>query len=531
MTTDSAAKTDSILPAACADESDLLDKLSSLSTAEKPEKDASTDEKNDDTTKSTEDSQLSEKSDDAKDIIDATNTKENEKTAEVTKEDKVVAEATETQNKNIEQTSPEEAKKKFSGLIESVQSVNVVVQLADQQADVNSPLFSVKSFEELGLAADLLKGIYAMKFTKPSKVQEKALPLLLTEKPQNMIAQSQSGTGKTAAFVLTMLSRVDAACPYPQALCLAPSRELAKQIYDVAVEMGQFTSITIAEAVKESTPRKDLHTENIIIGTPGTILELQRRRLLSFERLRVLVFDEADVMLDKQGMGVQSLRVRKMCPPSTQILLFSATFNEAVEDFAAKVAERANRISLKREELSVEAIKQYFMKCASVAQKLEVLGHIYGLLTIGSSIIFVNSRDAAEKVQQHMQRDGFTTEYLHGKLSPEDRDAVLERFRSGHTKVLITTNVLARGIDISQISLVVNFDMPVNADHTPDPETYLHRIGRTGRFGRHGTAINLVHDAASMRVLRFIETYLKRPIAELPCDDLEVLEEMLQSKK
>jgi ATP-dependent RNA helicase DDX19/DBP5 len=420
-------------------------------------------------------------------------------------------------------------KEQFKSLIESVLSVNVQVKLADQQADVNSPLYSVQSFEELGLCPDLLKGIYAMKFAKPSKVQEKALPLLLANPPQNMIAQSQSGTGKTAAFTLTMLSRVSPSpLPFPQALCLAPARELAKQIYDVATQMAKFTKITIAEAVPEANPRKTPLTAQVVIGTPGTVLELCKRGLLSLGQIKVLVFDEADVMLDKQTMGIQSLRVKKLCPSEAQILLFSATFSEAVEEFACKVAEPANRITLKREELSIDAIQQFWMQCSSHADKLRVLSSIYGLLTVGSSIIFVQTRSTAESVQRFMQNEGYTTEFLHGKLSPEERDSVIDGFRRGVTKVLITTNVLARGIDVSQVSLVINFDLPVDQVSLPDYDTYLHRIGRTGRFGRRGTAINLVHDNQSKQVLEAIRKHFGRPIQELPANDLEALDEMLK---
>ena len=432
----------------------------------------------------------------------------------------------------IDQPSPsthQSHKDQFKSLIESVQSVNIQVKLADQQADVNSPLYSVQSFEQLGLCPDLLKGIYAMKFAKPSKVQEKALPLLLANPPQNMIAQSQSGTGKTAAFTLTMLSRVTPSpLPFPQALCLAPSRELAKQIFDVASQMAKFTKIKIAEAVPETTPRKSPLTAHVIIGTPGTVLELAKRGLLSLGQVKVLVFDEADVMLDKQTMGVQSLRVKKLCPSDSQILLFSATFSEAVEEFACKVAEPANRITLKREELSIDAIQQFWMQCSSHPDKLRVLSSIYGLLTVGSSIIFVQTRSTAESVQKFMQSEGYTTEFLHGKLSPEERDSVIEGFRKGLTKVLITTNVLARGIDVSQVSLVINFDLPVDQDGLPDCDTYLHRIGRTGRFGRRGTAINLVHDRQSKHVLEQIRGHFGKEIVQLPTDDLEALDELLK---
>lgn len=414
----------------------------------------------------------------------------------------------------------------FEPLVQSVHSVHV--KLADQQADVNSPLYSVSSFEDLGLSQELLKGIYAMKFIRPSKVQERALPLLLANPPQNMIAQSQSGTGKTAAFVLTMLSRVDEQKQAPQALCVAPSRELAKQICDVATQMAQFTKISIEDAVRETVPRRTPYTEQVVIGTPGTVLDLSKRGLLELSGVRVLVFDEADLMLDKQGMGIQSMQIKKRCPLDTQILLFSATFNPIVQEFATKVAPTANEIALKREELSVDAIKQFYMRCKSPEHKLQVLSSIYGLLTVGSSIIFVGTRKEAEMIQRHMEADGFPTQYLHAGLTPDERDAVIERFRSGSAKVLIATNVLARGIDVLHVTLVINFDIPVNAHGTPEVETYLHRIGRTGRFGRHGTAINLVDSDKTLDQLRQIEKYLNRPIASLPTDDLEALEERLK---
>lgn len=220
--------------------------------------------------------------------------------------------------------------KNVTGLLESVHSVEV--KLADIQADVNSPLYSAKSFEQLGLPENILKGVYAMKFNKPSKVQERALPLLLSNPPQNMIAQSQSGTGKTAAFVLTMLCRVDTGLEAPQALCLSPSRELARQIVDVVEQMGKFANIRYTTALKEGNHpsaadhpsngangrNKSKITEQIVIGTPGTALDLYKRGILDLSQLKILVFDEADVMLDKQGMGTQSVRLKKYERENTQ---------------------------------------------------------------------------------------------------------------------------------------------------------------------------------------------------------------------
>jgi ATP-dependent RNA helicase DDX19/DBP5 len=190
--------------------------------------------------------------------------------------------------------------------------LEVEVKLADMQADPNSPLYSVKTFEELNLKPELLKGIYDMKFTKPSKIQERALPLLLADPPRNMIGQSQSGTGKTAAFVLTMLSRVDTSVKAVQAICVAPSRELARQIMDVVKEMGKYTDATAAYVLpgetSMSTEKIDAH---IIIGTPGKVGELLKKGRINPKGVKVLVLDEADNMIDQQGLGDQSIRIRR----------------------------------------------------------------------------------------------------------------------------------------------------------------------------------------------------------------------------
>lgn len=422
---------------------------------------------------------------------------------------------------------PAMAQKVVQGLFESLQDVEV--RLADKQADINSPLYSAKSFEQLGLSEALLKGIYAMKFVKPSKVQERALPLLLSDPPQNMIAQSQSGTGKTAAFVLTMLKRADPTINAPQAICLAPTRELARQIVDVATKMGQFTNVTVAMCLREEAPRRDPINAHVLVGTPGTLLELERRRLVNLSQVRVFVLDEADVMLDKQGMGLQSMRLRKLCPETCQVLLFSATFNEAVIGFAHMVVPNANEITLRREEVSVDSIKQYYIDCQSYAHKIEMLSMIYGLLTIGQSIIFIATRDSAEEVKAKMEAEGHLVSLIHGGMSPEERDHVIDEFRQGRTKVLLATNVLARGIDVLQVSLVVNFDLPMTPERLPDPETYVHRIGRTGRFGRKGVAINFVHNRLSKEILKALEEFFGREIIRMPTESIGLLEQKLQS--
>lgn len=188
---------------------------------------------------------------------------------------------------------------------------NVTVTLADQQADPDSPLYSVKSFDQLGLTEELLKGIYSMKYQKPSKIQERALPLLLQNPPRNMIGQSQSGTGKTAAFVLTMLSRVDFNLNATQAIALAPSRELARQIMDVVQGMGKYTKVKTAYAIPDAVPSGTKIDAHIVVGTPGKTFDLIKRKQIDTKNVKVFVLDEADNMLDQQGLGEQSLRVKK----------------------------------------------------------------------------------------------------------------------------------------------------------------------------------------------------------------------------
>lgn len=440
--------------------------------------------------------------------------------------------------KEKEQNISAESGQVMEGIIDALHDVEV--KLADKQADAASPLYSAKTFEELGLDEKLLKGIYGMRFKKPSKVQEKALPLLLADPPTNMIAQSQSGTGKTAAFALTMLSRVKVEDAFVQAVCLAPTRELARQIYDVVTKMGQYTDIKVTMALREeiatagtnsasTSSRAPIASDHILIGTPGTINDLERKRLVDLSKVRIFVLDEADVMLDKQGLGIQSLRVHKACPANVQTVLFSATFTDEVAEFSKKIAPNANEISLKRTELSIDAIKQFYMDCHGYRHKFEVLSALYGLLTIGQSMIFVATRKTADEVQAHMESEGHRTSVLHGGMTPEERDAIIDEFRLGRTKVLISTNVLARGIDILQVSLVVNFDLPYTVDRMPDPETYLHRIGRTGRFGRSGVAINFVSNRDNLECMLSFEKYFGRPITRVPTESIESIEAKLAS--
>ncbi|KAF7336820.1 hypothetical protein MVEN_02117900 [Mycena venus] len=447
-----------------------------------------------------------------------------------------------------------------SELIKS--TFEVTVTLADQQGDPNSPLYSAKTFEELGLHQDLLRGIYDMGFSKPSKIQERALPLLLANPPTNMIGQSQSGTGKTAAFVLTMLSRIDFTKNTTQALCLAPSRELARQIMSVVVAMGKFTAVQTEYAIKDNLARDSGPiTAHIIVGTPGTMTDLMRKRIINVADIKVFVLDEADNMLDQDGLGDQTLRVKKyehqpylfwfkMLTPSfqsmlprdhpVQILLFSATFPDHVRSFASKFAPGSNKIELQKEELSVSGIRQFYMDCRNEEHKYDILVRLYALLTIGQSIIFCQYKHTADRISARMTAEGHKVASLHGAKDPAERDAIIDNFRDGREKVLITTNVISRGIDILQVNMVVNYDLPLMYERNtgsggegghfdkPDIETYIHRIGRTGRFGRRGISINFVHDKKTWLQMEQIEKATGRKIMRIETNDVDEMEEKMK---
>uniref|UniRef100_A0A8C1V443 RNA helicase n=1 Tax=Cyprinus carpio TaxID=7962 RepID=A0A8C1V443_CYPCA len=393
--------------------------------------------------------------------------------------------------------------------------VNNTNQVEVLQRDPNSPLYSVKTFEELRLKPQLLKGVYEMGFNRPSKIQENALPMMLAEPPQNLIAQSQSGTGKTAAFVLAMLSHVDPSLKWPQCLCISPTYELALQTGKVIEQMGKFyPEVKLAYAVRGHKMERGVKIkEQIVIGTPGTVLDwCIKLKLIDPKKIKVFVLDEADVMIATQGHQDQSIRIQRMLPKGCQMLLFSATFEDSVWKFAERVVPDPNIIKLKREEETLDTIKQYYVLCNSKEDKFNALCNIYGAITIAQAMIFCHTRKTANWLAGQLSKEGHQVALLSGEMVVEQRAAVIERFRDGKEKVLITTNVCARGIDVEQVSVVINFDLPLDKDGNPDNETYLHRIGRTGRFGKRGLAVNMVDSQRSMEILKTYERHFSKKL-------------------
>jgi ATP-dependent RNA helicase DDX19/DBP5 len=376
------------------------------------------------------------------------------------------------------------------------------------QDSVWEPLHSVKEWNQLGLSKHLLDALAEINFKRPSKIQGLAITAILKQPYKNFIGQAQSGTGKTASFLLSMLTRVDPAIAKPQILCLAPTRELARQIFEVAQKLAKYTTILFGLAIPSDKKGLPTLSQQIIIGTTGTVSLLLEKGRLAFSEIKMIVLDEADEMLFKQGEDQQAIKILKKFK-NPQICLFSATFNEKVKEFIHKnIPPPLVEISVPVEKLSLEALKQMYIDCKSEDKKMEVLHNLYSHVTVGQSIIFAQTRSKATVLKQFLKEKGHEVSLLHGGGKVyRTRDSILDSFKKGKSRILVTTNLLARGVDVLQVSLVINFDLPINVDKTPDYETYLHRIGRSARYGKPGLAINFVHDDATRDIVNKIEEY------------------------
>ena len=374
---------------------------------------------------------------------------------------------------------------------------------------------SVETFDELGLKSDLLRGIYGYGFEKPSIIQQKAiLPII---KGRDVIAQAQSGTGKTAAFAIGTLQLIEQENDELQCLVLSPTRELANQTSIVYQFLGEYLNIKITLLIGGLKVGGDINKlkENpqIIVGSPGRVLDLIRRKRISLSYLKSFVLDEADEMLSK-GFLDTIREIISLIPTTTKILLFSATMPRDIVELTTHFMKEPAKILVKNEELTLEGIKQYYVYLKK-EDKMEVLFQIYRGIEIAQAIIYCNTKKTVENVCEDLKKKGHMISAIHGDLKQIERDAVMKDFRSGVTRVLVTTDLLARGIDVYQVSLVINYEMP------KEKETYIHRIGRSGRFGRKGTAINFITPPENDK-LQEIQDFYNTNIEQLPTDLSEI---------
>jgi len=342
-----------------------------------------------------------------------------------------------------------------------------------------------KSFDDMELNDDLLRGIYANAFEKPSKIQERAIVPVV--KGRDTIAQAQSGTGKTATFSIACLQRLNKEINACQALILAPTRELANQIFSVVSDLSMYMDgVKVHACVGGSSIRKDIEKlregVHIVVGTPGRVYDMINRNALQLKSLSIFVLDEADQMLDR-GFKDQIYDVFQYLPQEVQVGLFSATMPLDILKMTKQFMRDPVRILVKKEQLTLEGIRQYYVDVDD-KWKLDTLIDLYENITINQCIIYCNRRYRVDWLAEQMSQKDFTVSALHGSMDAEQRKLIMAEFRTGTSRVLVTTDLLARGIDVQQVSLVINFDMPMNR------ENYLHRIGRGGRFGKKGVAIN-----------------------------------------
>ncbi|KAJ1439872.1 RNA helicase, DEAD-box type, Q motif [Sesbania bispinosa] len=343
------------------------------------------------------------------------------------------------------------------------------------------------SFDAMGLQENLLRGIYAYGFEKPSAIQQRGIVPFC--KGLDVIQQAQSGTGKTATFCSGILQQLDYTLTECQALVLAPTRELAQQIEKVMRALGDYLGVKVHACVGGTSVREDQRIlssgVHVVVGTPGRVFDMLRRQSLRPDYIKMFVLDEADEMLSR-GFKDQ------------------------------EVMNKPVRILVKRDELTLEGIKQFYVNVEREEWKLDTLCDLYETLAITQSVIFVNTRRKVDWLTDKMRSRDHTVSATHGDMDQNTRDIIMREFRSGSSRVLITTDLLARGIDVQQVSLVINYDLPTQ------PENYLHRIGRSGRFGRKGVAINFVTKDDD-RMLFDIQKFYNVLIEELPSNVAELL--------
>ena len=388
---------------------------------------------------------------------------------------------------------------------------------ASSSADAHSiPEF--KKWEDVDeISADLLRGIYAYGFENPSNIQQKSILSIINKR--DVIAQAQSGTGKTGAFTVAALQKIIVEKRTTQVLMLAPTRELAKQIYDVISSIGSMISGLVLRLLVGGTSSADDSSElrknvpHIIVGCPGRVFDMIRRNYIQGSNIQLLILDEADEMLSS-GFNEQIYNIFQYMPTDIQVALFSATMPPELYSLTEKFMRNPVNIQVKADQLTLEGIQQHYVALDDDVQKYMTLKDLFKSISVSQCIIFCNSTKRVADLHEAMLFDGFPVCCIHSGMDKADRDKAYTEFKVGHHRVLISSNVTARGIDIQQVSTVINFDMP------QDPHIYLHRIGRSGRWGRKGVGINFV-TRRDMRIKKEIESYYGTTITELPSNFME----------
>jgi len=379
-----------------------------------------------------------------------------------------------------------------------------------------------ETFDSMNLSEEILRGVYGIGFEKPSAIQQRGIVPIMEKR--DILAQAQSGTGKTGTFVTGSLTRIDPTLKQVQVLILAPVRELAQQIHSVADQLGKYMNnkagISVYCATGGTPLRDDIRAIEkgcqFLVGTPGRIYDLIHRNILSRQHIRVLVMDEADQMLEDRFKEQVMCILEKGFPATTQVALFSATMDKEVIEVANSMLRNPVKILVDASEVPLHGIKQFYIELEKESWKFDTLCDLYSQLTISQALIYINERKKADTLAEKMAQQGFPLSVIHAEMDPNERKKRMAEFRAGEVRVMISTDMLARGIDVQQVSLVINYELPVQK------ENYIHRIGRAGRFGRKGVTINLIAPE-DKRAKDEIEQHWKIAMSPLPNDLASVM--------
>jgi len=390
----------------------------------------------------------------------------------------------------------------------SIENTDSDPQLEDQSIQ------TISRWDDLDINTDLLRGIYAYGFEAPSPIQRKGIKPLV--EGRDMIGQAQSGTGKTATFSIGALSRVDITKNTNQILIMSPTHELTRQITKVIKSLSEMMdgvrikTIVGGSSIDEDVASMRENPPHIIVGCPGRVYDMIRRRHINASTLKMVILDEADEMLS-QGFKDQIYNIFQYLNTEVQIALFSATLPPNIYTITDKFMRNPVRINVAAEKLTLEGIRQYFVAVDDDRQKYETLKDLYGKISSSQCIIYCNSVNRVSELYEAMKEDSFPVCCIHSGMDAVSREKSFAEFRCGSARVLISSNITARGIDVQQVNVVINFDVP------RDIHTYIHRIGRSGRWGRKGNGINFI-TRRDVYKIKEIESYYRCQINELPQD-------------
>jgi translation initiation factor 4A len=380
--------------------------------------------------------------------------------------------------------------------------------------DVYDSSYEIKTWDDLELNSNLLRGIFSYGFEKPSPIQQKAIKPIISRR--DVVAQAQSGTGKTATFTIGALQRVNLNEQTTQVLILSPTRELSTQTAKVVSNLSSFMNGLKIKTLfggstnEEGSSFSSKNVPHIICGCPGRVFDMMRRDKIGCKSIKLIILDEADEMLSS-GFKEQVYNIFQYLSNEVQVCLFSATLPDSINSIIDKIMRNPVRISVKREQLTLEGIKQFYVALDDDRQKYSTLKHLYSFINLSQSIIYCNSIKRVQDLYEAMCEDSFPVCRIHSNMEKGERDKAFNEFRNGSSRVLISSNVTARGIDIQQVSVVINFDLPKCVHN------YLHRIGRSGRWGRKGVGINFI-TRRDIQQIKKIEEHYSTQIQELPED-------------